>query len=81
MQRLKFAENLRNILNAHKMTQKELAERLNTTQQTISRWLKAVNEPDLETLLQLCLYLDETPNSILGYDEITEQEKAELKRR
>ncbi len=72
MKLLKFPENLRTALLEHGMTQKDLAERVSTTQQTVSRWLKGINEPDLTTLLEICLYLDETPNAILGYDDITE---------
>ena len=72
MKLLKFAENLRTALAEHEMTQKDLAEQLSTTQQTVSRWLKGINEPDLTTLLEICLYLDETPNAILGYDDISE---------
>ncbi len=73
MKLLKFPENLRAALVANDMMQKELAERLNTTQQTVSRWLKGINEPDLTTLLEICLYLGETPNAILGYDDITDE--------
>ena len=56
------------------MTQKELADLLGTTQQTVSRWLKKVNEPDLTTLLEICLHLSISPNEILGYDDITEHD-------
>lgn len=74
MKLLKFSENLREALASHEMTQKELADHLGTTQQTISRWLKGINEPDLTVLLEICLYLDETPNALLGYNDITEQD-------
>lgn len=73
MKLLKFPENLQNALAVHEMTQQELANLLGTTQATVSRWLKGINEPDLTTLLEICLYLDETPNALLGYDDITEQ--------
>ena len=72
MKLLKFPENLREALAVHEMTQQDLANHIGTTQQTVSRWLKGVNEPDLTTLLEICLYLGETPNSLLGYDDITE---------
>lgn len=74
MKLLKFPENLREALSVHEMTQQDLANHLGTTQQTVSRWLKGVNEPDLTTLLGICLYLGETPNSLLGYDDLTEQD-------
>ncbi len=74
MKLLKFAENLRIALAENEMTQKGLADLLGTTQQTVSRWLKEVNEPDLATLLEICLHLSVSPNGILGYDDITEQD-------
>ena len=74
MKLLKFPENLREALSVHEMTQQDLAKHIGTTQQTVSRWLKGVNEPDLTTLLEICLYLGETPNSLLGFDDITEQD-------
>lgn len=72
MKYLKFSENLRESLNAHEITQQTLADRLGTTQATISRWLNGVNEPDFSTLIDICLFLNETPNSLLGFDEIPE---------
>lgn len=74
MELLKFAENLRMALAENEMTQKELADLLGTTQQTVSRWLKKVNEPDFTTLLEICLHLSISPNEILGYDDITEHD-------
>ncbi|MDE6551255.1 MAG: helix-turn-helix domain-containing protein [Clostridia bacterium] len=71
---LKFPENLQNLLAEHEMTQQELANLLGTTQATVNRWLKGINEPDLSMLLEICLYLDETPNALLGYDDITEKQ-------
>lgn len=69
MKTLNFANNLKTSLTLNNKTQKELADFLGTTQQTVSRWISAVNEPDFATLLKICAFLNETPNSILGYDE------------
>lgn len=64
----KFAENLRIALKSNNLTQKELANKLGTTQQTVSRWLLGINEPDFNTLIEICIYLNETPDSMLGFD-------------
>ena len=69
MKLLKFKENLKLSMKANNITQTKLAKYLNTTQQTVSRWLNGQNEPDMETLLLICIYLNETPNSLLGFDE------------
>lgn len=68
--RLQFGQNLQLALKAKKMTQQNLANKLNTTQATINRWIKGINEPDLITLIRICEILDETPNSLLNFDEI-----------
>lgn len=70
-----FSKNLKTSLKAKKMSQQKLANHLGTTQQTVSRWLIGINEPDLTTLVEICKYLDETPNDLLGYEEIKIKEK------
>ncbi|MBD5100894.1 MAG: helix-turn-helix transcriptional regulator [Clostridiales bacterium] len=73
MELLKFPENLREALKHKEMTQQELAHRLGTTQQTVSRWLNKICEPELSVLLEICMILDETPNELLGYDNIPDE--------
>ena len=68
MSHLKFSENLKAAMQVNGLTQKALAEKLNTTQQTVSRWLCGINEPDFETLFAICAILHESPNDLLGYD-------------
>lgn len=69
MSNVKFADNLKQLLEANSMKQKELAEKLGTTQQTVSRWINKTNQPDFETLFEICKIFGETPNSLLGFDE------------
>ena len=66
--------NIRKYRKLNKMTQQELADLVGTTQATVNRWLKGVNEPDLATLLEICLYLGVSPNEILGYDDISDDD-------
>lgn len=54
----------------NQMYQRDLAELLGVKQQTVSKWLLGLNQPDHETLIKICLYLNETPNSLLGFDDI-----------
>ena len=67
---LKFSKNLQIAMNENKMTQTALANKLGTTQQTVSRWLQGINEPDLATLLRICIYLNEEPNDLLGFTDM-----------
>ncbi len=64
-----FNERLLEAMKAKSLTQKKLAELLNVNQTSISRWINGNREPDYNTLLLLCAYLDESPNELLGYDE------------
>ena len=64
-----FSENLRAELVQKKMPQAQLALEIKTTQQTVSRWVQGVNQPDYETLFKICKILDVTPNELLGWED------------
>ncbi|MDE7079412.1 MAG: helix-turn-helix domain-containing protein [Clostridia bacterium] len=66
----KFPENLRISLSNNKISQQKLADYLGTTQATVSRWVNGECEPELSMLIEICLYLDETPNELLGFDDL-----------
>lgn len=64
-----FADRLRQALEEKGITQTTFAQMMGTTQQTVSRWCKGVCEPDYDSLILICGYLDETPNDLLEFDE------------
>lgn len=66
---MSFKENLKAALQNNNMSQMQLSEKLGTTQQTVSRWVNGINEPDLSTLIEICKILNETPDSLLGFDD------------
>ena len=47
------------------LTQKSIAEKVNVSQQTISHYMKGDKMPALDTLANLCVYLDLDANEIL----------------
>lgn len=49
-----IADNLVKLRKEHKLTQLELAEKLNYSDKAISRWEKGEVTPDIETLLNIC---------------------------
>lgn len=49
-----IAENLVKLRKQHKLTQLELAEKINFSDKAISRWEKGEVTPDIETLISLC---------------------------
>lgn len=52
-----------------KLTLQQVADRLNTTHATISRYENEKNKPDPETLAALCKLYNVSANYILGLDK------------
>lgn len=63
-----FCENLKKEMKYRRISQTQLAEKLQTSQATISRWAKGINQPDFLTLFSLCEILETTPNELLGWE-------------
>lgn len=61
---------------AKKVTQKEMADFLKTTQTTYSRYELGTREPDIETLLKLADYFGVSVDYLLGKPQWTEEDKA-----
>lgn len=66
---MNFCENLKREMRYRRISQTELAEKLSTSQATISRWTKGVNQPDFQSLFLLCQILEISPNELLGWEE------------
>ena len=64
-----FKDRLIEAIKSKGLTQAKLGELMSVNQTTISRWLNGKREPDYQSLIMLCGFLDESPNSLLGYDE------------
>ena len=69
MHNQKFADNLKTEMANNHISQEKLAEMLNTSQATVSRWTSGTHQPDFETLLAICEILEVTPNNLLGWDD------------
>ena len=59
---LTFGERLKSARKAKKLTQKELALRINAAHNSISNWENDQNKPDPDTIQNLCWVLEVTPN-------------------
>ena len=66
---MNFCENLKKEMRYRQISQQALAEQLNTSQATISRWTKGINQPDFQTLEKICKILETSPNELLGWEE------------
>lgn len=63
---LEIGSQLKQLRESKKMTQKEVAEILNVTPQTISKWERNKSYPDLDTLVKLSNYFQVSTDQILG---------------
>ncbi len=63
---MEFGEKLKEMRNERGMTQRELAEALHVSFQTVSKWESGINEPDFATLKELAKILSTTTSELLG---------------
>gem|GEM_PF-4716253 len=50
------------------LTQEDVAEKLSITRQTISKWERGINEPDIETIVKLADIYNVTIDQLLRAD-------------
>ena len=65
---MNFCENLKKEMEYRRISQTQLAEKLNVSQATVNRWTKGINQPDFQSLFLLCEILETTPNELLGWE-------------
>lgn len=70
MKNIKIGEFLRQLRNEKEMTQEMLAEELNVTNKTISRWENGTHLPPVHMLVSLGNYFDVSINEILNGERI-----------
>lgn len=66
-----FGERLRAARKQKKLTQKELASKINAAHNSISNWENNQNMPDPDTIQNLCWALDVQPNYFFSVDTST----------
>ncbi len=66
-----FGERLKFLRQDNKLTQTELANKINTTQGTIGKWENGKLEPNIEKLIELSMELGTDMDYLLGKDTIT----------
>lgn len=67
---MSFADNLRELRKEKHLTQEELAELLEVSRQSVSKWEQGISYPEVETLLllseKMCISLDSLMDVKLG---------------
>ena len=61
------------------LTQDEVAEKLNVTRQTVSKWENGQSSPDFEKIAPLCEIYEVTPNEL--FSDIPEFEEKQSKKK
>ncbi len=65
----KFRERLISTLNENKMSQRELARRINKSQGIVNSYCTGKREPSLDSLMLICKALGETSDYMLGLED------------
>lgn len=64
-----FGERLLTLLKKQSMTQKELAERINTTEATLSRYIVGNREPKADMVANIATAMHTTSDFLLGIEQ------------
>jgi len=64
-----FGKRIIELMQKKQMTQKELADRIGTTEATISRYISGSRDPKSEVLANLATALNTTSDYLLGIEE------------
>ena len=64
-----FGQRLLTLLQKQNMTQKQLADRINTTEATLSRYISGAREPKADMLANIATALHTTSDYLLGIEQ------------
>lgn len=64
-----FCERLRELRKENKLTTTELAEKLNISQSSISRWENGERRPNIKELYNIALFFNVTSDYLLGLED------------
>ena len=65
----KFNDRLQSLLREKKLSQKDLAEKVNVSQACVTYWVKGEKQPTAENIYNTAKVLDTTADYLLGLSE------------
>ena len=74
---MNFSEKLYELRKKEGLSQEELAEKVNVSRQTISKWEMGQSSPEMEKLVNLSKIFDISLDELVGNDDINEKEPQE----
>ncbi len=69
-----LSENIKHFRKAKKLSQEEMAVKLNVVRQTVSKWESGLSVPDAEMLIHISELLEAPVSRLLGTDEQPEEQ-------
>lgn len=77
---MKFGENLKKLRKSKKLSQEDLAERVNVSRQSVSKWENSESYPEMNNILELCKIFhckinDLVNDSLIDIDNLDEEIK------
>lgn len=72
-----IGDRIKELRTESKMTQEELANKLNMSRQAISHWENGINEPGIGDLIKLTTILNVSADYLLGITDIKENFKTD----
>ena len=76
---MKFSDNLKKLRKEKNMSQEELAEKLNVSRQSVSKWEMGSAYPEMDKILDLCKLFDVTIDELLNENIDAVKEEKETK--
>ena len=73
-----IAEKIKKLRKDNNMTQEDLAEKLNVSRQTISKWETDVVIPDADNIVSICKLFNITTDELLDYKVESVQKKRQF---
>ena len=73
-----IAEKIKKLRKDNNMTQEDLAEKLNVSRQTISKWETNVVIPDADNIVSICKLFNITTDELLDYKVESIQKKRQF---
>ena len=79
MDQIKIGAFIKELRKEKRLTQEQLAEKLNVSGRTVSRWETGTNMPDISLLTELAEFFDVSIPEIIDGERKSENMKEELK--
>ena len=65
---MNFKDNLKKIRKDNNLSQEELAEKLNVTRQSVSKWESGIAYPEMDKVIQICKMFNLNIDDLLNKD-------------